>query len=201
MSSASRRTPRVLAFGLEAAEPSLIERFCAEGELPTLTGLMRKGGYRRLLSTTDISSGSTWASVNTGVGPGKHGIGFYHRQLETGTYHIVKKYAEDVKRPPFWLDLAAGGERVAVIDVPETHVVPDMNGIQIVGWGAEALNAPAGSWPPDLFREIGARFGVHPLTGWYQARPATIEGWVMRPCPATRRGCTRVRHAAFSRPT
>jgi predicted AlkP superfamily phosphohydrolase/phosphomutase len=172
-----RRTKQVIAIGVEAAEPRLVERWCAEGELPHLAQLMRKGSYRRLWSPTEVSSGATWASVNTGCSPGKHGIGFYHRQIESGTYRIVKKYAEDAKRDPFWVALSHAGHRVAILDLPETRVLREFNGVLLVGWGAEALNGKPGSWPPDLFHRVRSRFGPHPLEGWYQARPRSAAGW------------------------
>jgi GT2 family glycosyltransferase/predicted AlkP superfamily phosphohydrolase/phosphomutase len=173
----ARRGPRIVAIGLEAGEPALLERWCDEGLLPNLRGLRERGCTRLLRSPTEISSGATWASVNTGCSPAKHGIGFYHRQLRTGTYRIVKKYAGDAKREPFWLRLARAGHRVAVLDVPESYVVRDFGGVLLVGWGGEAPNAKKGSWPPGLFPSVIERFGRHPLDGWYQARPHGAAGW------------------------
>ncbi|MGH2669297.1 MAG: alkaline phosphatase family protein, partial [bacterium] len=173
--SNSRR--RVVAIGLEATEPSLIERWTAAGRLPALGSLMRRGVWRRLRSTTEISSGATWASVNTGTNPGKHGMGFYHRQLRCGTYQLRKKYAEEVGRESFRVPLSDAGRRVAVLDVPETYAVPNFNGAQLMGWGTEGLNAPQASWPRPLFNRLAGRYGRHPLERWYQARPTTVEGW------------------------
>jgi predicted AlkP superfamily phosphohydrolase/phosphomutase len=169
--------PRILAIGLEAADPGLIERWCAAGHLPFLASLKRRGAWARLASSTDISSGATWASVITGVNPAKHGMAFYHRQLRPGSYEIRKKYADEIGREPFWMPLSRAGKRVAILDVPETYPMPGMSGMQIVGWGAEGLNWKPSSTPPDLLRDLEARFGKHPLAGWYQARPETIDGW------------------------
>jgi len=175
---AERGNRQVLAIGLEATEPSLIERWTREGHLPTFRALMRRGVWRRLLSDTEISSGATWASLNTGTNPGKHGMGFYHRQLRCGTYQLRKKYANEIGRESFWVQLSDAGKRVAVLDVPDTFVLEDLNGVQLVGWGGEGLNAPHSSWPQPLFRQLTARFGRHPLDRWYQARPKTSEGWL-----------------------
>ncbi len=54
-----KATPRTLVIGLEGADPLLLEKWCASGELPNLSRLMREGGYRRLRSSTAISSGDT----------------------------------------------------------------------------------------------------------------------------------------------
>jgi predicted AlkP superfamily phosphohydrolase/phosphomutase len=170
------RTP-VIAIALEAGEPALIERWCAQGHLPVLRSLRDRGAWRRLRSNTDISSGSTWASVNTGTGPGKHGMAFYHRQLRSGTYRLRKRYAHEIGREPFWEALGRAGKRVAVVDVPVSFVTPGFNGLQLVGWGEEGLNAPQSSWPSSLLRRIRARHGRHPLDGWFQRRPESLDEW------------------------
>ncbi len=173
----TRRNGPVIAIGLEATDPGLIERWCREGRLPTFASLMRQGVWRRLRSNTELSSGSTWASLNTGTSPGKHGMGFYHRQLKSGSYRLRKKYIEEMAREPFWAPLSRAGNRVAVLDVPVSRPLRGLNGVQLVGWGAEGLNAPQSSWPAPLFKDITRRYGCHPLDGWYQTRPATLEGW------------------------
>ncbi|GJL54894.1 MAG: hypothetical protein NPIRA02_20260 [Nitrospirales bacterium] len=168
---------QVIVIGLEAAEPALIEQWAGEGKLPTLQRLMREGSWRRLQSTTEISSGATWASLITGTNPAKHGMGFYHRQLKPGTYTIRKKYAEETATEPFWNPLSRSGKRVAILDLPDTHATEDLNGVMLVGWGAEGLNATQHSWPKHLLQETFSRVGHHPLEFWYQERPKTIPAW------------------------
>ena len=50
------RTQRhqVIAIGLEAMDPGLMERWIREGHLPTFASLMRQGVWRRLRSTTGV---------------------------------------------------------------------------------------------------------------------------------------------------
>ncbi len=168
---------QVIVIGLEAAEPTLIEKWAHEGKLPTLQHLMKRGSWRRLKSTTEISSGATWASLITGTNPAKHGMGFYHRQLKPGTYTLRKKYADETATDPFWDSLSHGGKRVAVLDIPDTFVNQSLNGAMLVGWGAEGLNAKQHSWPKTLLQDIFAQFGHHPLEFWYQERPNTITAW------------------------
>ena len=167
----------IIALGLEAAEPSLIKKYCAEGHLPTFKKLLEDGSFSEALSPSSISSGSTWASVNTGVNPAKHGIGFYHRQLKSGTYDIVKKYADDIKADPFWKGLVGKGKKMAILDAPEIYPIPDFDGIIIAGWGGEALNFKRSSWPPTLLDDVIQSFGDHPLTGWYQRVPNDVTSW------------------------
>ena len=70
------------------------------------------------MSSTEISSGATWASVNTGVSPAKHGIGFYHRQLKNGSYRIVRKYADEIGYPLLWERISDANKRSVILDIP-----------------------------------------------------------------------------------
>lgn len=167
----------ILAIGLEAAEPSLIQKFVKQGHLPTFSKLIDEGSFVRALSPSSISSGSTWASVNTGVNPAKHGVGFYHRQLENGTYNIVKKYADEMHAPSFWEELSRQGKRLAILDAPEIYPIPNFNGKIIAGWGGEALNFKRSSWPPSLLSEMITKHGDHPLANWYQRVPQNLQEW------------------------
>jgi predicted AlkP superfamily phosphohydrolase/phosphomutase len=168
---------KIVMISLEAAEPSLIEAWCDEGHLPALDALRKKGSWLRLHSPTEISSGATWPSMFAGVNPAKHGIAFYHRQLKSGTYQVCKKYADQVKREPFWNALSRAGIRSVIFDVPATRPMKGFNGIHIGGFGVEAPNWKRRPWPPDLVRDIKKRFGTHPLERWYQLRPETLEEW------------------------
>jgi len=173
----SQPNKQVLMIGLEASEPTLVKKWAEEGKLPAFKRLFEGGSWRQLRSTTEISSGATWASLITGTNPAKHGMAFYHRQLKPGTYTIQKKYAEETAVDPFWQSLSQNGKRTAVLDVPDSYVTKNLNGMMIVGWGAEGLNAKQRTWPQNLFKDIFSRFGHHPLEFWYQEKPKTIEGW------------------------
>lgn len=174
----SNQKRTLIAIGLEAAEPAMIRDGIASGKLPHFAELYKRGTWKLLESCTEVSSGATWASVNTGTNPGKHGMGFYHRQLKAGTYTIRKKYADEIGRPPFWQLLSQAGKRIAVLDIPETTPTLHFNGVILVGWGAEGLNWKQSSYPKSFLREVKQKFGKHPLENWYQARPKDKDGWV-----------------------
>src|SRR5215510_10617613 len=169
--------PAILAIGLEAADPDLLEAWLDAGELPNFKRLIGRGSYRRLRSCTDVSSGATWPSITTGVSPAKHGMGFYHRQLKSGTYQIVKKYADEVRSDFFWKPMSAAGRRIAVFDIPSIYPLRGFSGVQVVGWGAEGLNWKPGSDPAGLLPEIARQFGKHPLDGWYQEDIKDAAEW------------------------
>ena len=53
--------------------------------------------------------------------------------------------------------------RVAVFDIPLTQQVPDVNGVQLLGWGTEVNQILRQSSPPGLMDALIARHGRHPL--------------------------------------
>lgn len=169
-----KRDP-IIVIGFDGAEHHLIERWSDEGYLPTIASLMKRGCWGRLNSTGDISSGSVWPTFLTGVSPATHGIFYGHRELKRNTYQIHKKYANQIKRKPFWYWLSKAGKRIAIFDIPYTHPLKGLNGIQIVAWGAFAPSWRISSWPPELIKNIVTRFGSHPLASWYEKRLETIN--------------------------
>jgi len=167
---------KIVAIGLEAVEPPLLEKWCDEGLLPTIAALRQKGAYRRMRSPAEVSSGATWSSINCGVTPGKHGMGFCHRQYKNGTYSVRKKRADEVGRLPFWTKLPAD-KKVFTMDVPETRTY-DLNGTELVGWGLEYKAWKADSTPKGLMHKIAKEFGEHPLDDWYQTKAQSVDGWL-----------------------
>ena len=65
--------PQVLAFAVDAAEPTLIRKMIEQGEMPTLKSLLSEGRWTMVKSPADIGSGSVWPSFFTGEGPEVHG--------------------------------------------------------------------------------------------------------------------------------
>ncbi len=167
---------RILAIGLEAAEPTLLEKWVRENHLPNIAKLLQEGSYSRMLSPAEVSSGATWSSINCGVTPGKHGMGFCHRQYLNGTYQTRKKRADEVNRKPFWVQLNQQGKSIAVMDVPETKP-ENVNGVELVGWGLEYEAWHTSSTPKKLIGQIGEEYGMHPLKGWYQTKPTNRNEW------------------------
>ena len=158
----------LIAVGIEVAGYDYMKKWIDAGHLPALAELAKKGVLGKVYSTSDISSGTIWPTFYTGVSPAKNGQFFTHMQLVNGTYNIDKKYANDVKREPFWFRLSREGKRVAVIDVAQTYPMNDFNGVQICGWGAEYPAWKQSSWPPNLINEVISKFGRNPLVDEYR---------------------------------
>ncbi len=163
-----KKSKPIIAVGIDVASPEFIEKWIREGHLPTISSLLNRGSWGRIHSVSDISSGSIWPTFFTGVSPAKHGQFFTHMQLTNGTYQIDKKYANQVKRDPFWFPLNRAGKRIAILDVPQTYPLRGLNGVQMAGWGAEYPAWKMSSWPPKLIDDIISRFGKHPLADEYR---------------------------------
>ena len=52
-----------------------------------------------------------------------------------------------------------------------------LNGLEVVGWGLEYEAWHPESNPSGAIGELKRQYGKHPLEGWYQTRPKTIEEW------------------------
>ena len=84
------RADRMIIVGLDGMEPTLVEKFMAEGKLPNLTRLKEMGGYARLSTTTPAISPVAWSSFMTGSHPAKHNIfDFLSRNAQTYLPELV----------------------------------------------------------------------------------------------------------------
>jgi predicted AlkP superfamily phosphohydrolase/phosphomutase len=151
--------PRVMILGLDGATFRFIRPLVADGRLPTLADLMKRGASAPLESIYPPHTSAAWPTFFTGQTPGNHGaFNFYELEL--------KKYSR--RGPPTLstarqgktiFDVAGGaGLKVAAIHVPMTFPAWKVNGVMFSGYPA-----PAGSVACAYPRELAARFGD--LTG------------------------------------
>ncbi|MEB3160437.1 MAG: alkaline phosphatase family protein, partial [Synechocystis sp.] len=156
----AQQKSRVLAIGLDACEPSLLEQWIDQGLLPNLASLKAKGIYQKLENFKDSNVETAWTSFCTGCSPQKTGywaaLGFQEGTYETETYQ-----AYDFQEfPPF---MALGDDyRVAIFDVPQLRLNQNIHGVQVGGWGAHSPQVPSQSSPPEFFQEVIDKHGNHP---------------------------------------
>lgn len=153
------KTP-VIAIGLDAADPELLEAWMAAGHLPNLSTLREQGGYGRLTSLEYYKAEVPWTMFLTGCRP--ETIGYWTAaKYDAASYGVDEVGAYDyAEYPPFY---ALGDEyRVAVFDVPQTALSKKVNGLQVLAWGAHSPQTPSHSEPPELFEQINAKYGAHP---------------------------------------
>jgi predicted AlkP superfamily phosphohydrolase/phosphomutase len=150
----------VVAIGLDAAEPSLIEQWMAQGKLPFLARLRASGVYGRLANFEYCRAEAACTSFLTGCSAGQTGR-WAPFKFNERDYTVEDRQAYEFDEyPPFY---ALGPEyRVAMFDLPQTRLSDDVNGIQVLGWGAHSPRTGRTSRPPGLVEHIIARHGEHP---------------------------------------
>jgi predicted AlkP superfamily phosphohydrolase/phosphomutase len=168
---------RVCVICLDAAEATLIERWAAEGQLPTLGRLTRAGVAVRLANCLETLPGAIWPELTTGRSGGRLGRFYHSRKLHTGDACFRPIGLDEVDPSQYyWSVASAAGRRVAIMDQPQAALCRGLNGIQLLGWGSHDRPFPAQAEPGPLLPEIESRFGVHPVASC-DARDKTIEGY------------------------
>jgi predicted AlkP superfamily phosphohydrolase/phosphomutase len=149
----------VVAIGLDAGDPLMLERLMHAGRLPTLARIRESGAYGPLENLPYYRAESAWTVFLTGVRPER--TGYWSPLKYSPDYGVENVGAYDFSDfLPFYAFLP--GARVAAFDLPQTRIVTGVNGIQVVAWGAHSPLAPSGSDPANLLPEIVARYGAHP---------------------------------------
>lgn len=151
---------KVLAIGLDAAQPGLVSELIDQGSLPALARLRDDGKWVRVVSPADIAGGSVWATMMTGSDPGTHG--FYTGWPWNAQSMSVTRAVPDAL-VPFWKDLAQGGVRVGVLDVPYSPLVDLSDGFEIIGWGPRAVEAKVLAGPAKIEDFLAKQFPPHPF--------------------------------------
>jgi predicted AlkP superfamily phosphohydrolase/phosphomutase len=160
---------RVVIVGLDGLEPTLAEKFMAEGKLPHLSQLKKEGTYARLQTTTPAISPVAWSSFMTGSEPSKHNI-FDFLSRDPKTYlpslssayigrpkRVVSagKYAVPLSKPeirgmrksvPFWKTLGEAGIFSTVLRVPITFPPEKFSGHLLSGMCAPDLKGSQGTF-------------------------------------------------------
>ncbi len=161
MTSTSKKS-RVLMIGLDAAEPSLIERWMADGDLPNLKEIAGQGSYGRLSSSARWLAGSPWATFYTGTGPAHHG--HYHILQWCGERMAHRRAGPDwLLERPFWRDPSFGARRVIAIDVPAASRPEPINGMELLGWSTHDHLGPPSSYPAEVIDSLVKEFGRPPI--------------------------------------
>ncbi len=66
--------PRVVVLGFDGVDPRILSEYVAAGDMPNCAALIGRGGLHPLQSEIPPESPVAWASLLTGVNPGRHGI-------------------------------------------------------------------------------------------------------------------------------
>ena len=158
---------RVIAIGLDATDPLLLEQWMDEGHLPNLARFRARGTFGSLENVRYYRTETSWVTFLTGALPGQTGE-WGHVSYDPARYVVEERSAYGfIKYPPFYALLQ--GRRVAVFDPPLAQPVAGVDGIQVTGWGTEVNQCLRSSRPPELMAELIARHGLHPM---FESSPA-----------------------------
>jgi predicted AlkP superfamily phosphohydrolase/phosphomutase len=164
-----------LVLALDAASPTLLERWASSGELPNLRRLMAGGLTVRTRSVDGFFVGATWPSFYTGCGPATHGLYWLDRLLP-GSYRMQRAVPNDFgRRPALWEVLSRAGREVLVLDVPLTRLSPGLRGSQVVEWGVHDEAFGFHTRPRGLARQLRRTVGGHPVPSSCDARRTPAE--------------------------
>jgi len=166
---ARARVKRVVILGLDGMEPTLAEKFMAEGKMPNLSRLAREGCFKRLATTAPPLSPVAWSTFLTGCNPGKHNVfDFLTRDKRNympllssvsirGTSKVWKigRYRIPLGKPdirllrkgkPFWNVLGEHGVFSNVIRVPITFPPERFRGVLLSAMCVPDLRGSQGTF-------------------------------------------------------
>lgn len=155
---------RTLFIGLDAAESQWLDVGIADGRLPNLAALARRGASAPLDNCMRTLPGAVWPEIASGVSCGQLPRFFHPRQVVTGSAAPRALRADDViDDPTFWGIAGEQGKRVAVVDIPHTPLARTVNGAQVVEYGLHDSHFGSASHPAPLVAELCERYGTYPV--------------------------------------
>ncbi len=155
----------VIAIGLDAGDSLVIQKLLQDGKLPNLEKLRNSGSYGDLENCDIYRAETPWTTVLTGCSPPTTGY-WGPAKLDAASYTVKAIQAYDYRDcPPFYALGNTSKHRVAIFDVPQVRLSDQVNGIQVLGWGAHSQQTPSYSYPPDLLDSVRRKYKEHPAFG------------------------------------
>src|SRR5581483_8429886 len=132
---------KVVFLAFDALEETLVDRWAAEGLMPTFAQLGSRGTTYELSSTMEYFPDTGWIEFGTGKSAPAAGL--------------------------YWRRAGDAGRRVAAIDPAYAPPEPGLNGVLLRDWGVHSAGFGRGSDPAGYVDEIVARYGDYPIPhGW-----------------------------------
>ena len=148
-----------MLIGLDCAEPSLVlERW--RDQLPTLSGLMRRGTYGRLTSVIPPITVPAWSCMMSSKTPGDLGVyGFRNRSDHSYEGGFIAM-STAIEEPRLWdLVTRAGGSSI-VLSVPGCYPPRPLNGVMVGCFLTPSLDSKY-TYPAALKDEIAEVVGEY----------------------------------------
>ncbi|MEZ5670815.1 MAG: alkaline phosphatase family protein [Alphaproteobacteria bacterium] len=160
--------PPVIAIGLDSGDIDLCTRWMADGRMPNLARLRDRGRTLLLQNAPTNMAETSWTNFAAGAPPEDTGY-WSQLRLQAGSYRMAEVGSYPFEEyPPFY---ALGPDfRVATIDIPQTRLRGDINGVQLLAYGAHSAYAKPSSVPSELLAQVTERYGPHPTFDRDKAR-------------------------------
>ncbi|MFB6185012.1 MAG: alkaline phosphatase family protein [Haloarculaceae archaeon] len=140
---------KTVVFGLDGACFDLVEPWL--DRLPTLAGLLERGGRSALESCVPATTPPAWTTLTTGVNPGEHGVfGFYERHRDG--YEVSPVSDRTVHARRLWDYATEAGLTSLVVNVPVTHPARPLDGALVPGYLAP--DEPT-TYPESVLADLG----------------------------------------------
>lgn len=150
---------RVIGIGLDSAEFELVTRWAEAGYLPNIRRVMRAGTVGELRGVRGYTAETPWTTCLTGCRP--ETTGYWSCIKYTPDYQVREIDAYDYEGCGLFYSYCRG-RKVIALDVPHVRPSRDIDGIQVIAWGAHSPLGKGESVPPELYDEIVAQYGPHP---------------------------------------
>ncbi|MFQ5616533.1 MAG: alkaline phosphatase family protein, partial [Anaerolineales bacterium] len=151
-----------IVLGLDGACWSLIEPWLEAGDLPNLAALREESTWGPLTSQFPPVTSPNWRCYAAGRNPAKLGV-FWWEIVDRQSRAIRHPRAHDYHTRPLWYELAAAGQRAAVINFPTGYPPTPIPGGRFTAGGPGAKDtgfASPSEWETELRRKHHYR--VHP---------------------------------------
>lgn len=136
---------KAMFIGIDGAIPKMIKKFDAEGIIPNISALMRRGCFSEMLSQIPVATPINWASLSTGAVPGVHNVvGFWsHRKGDRlDRYTSENAFTNTfVNAERLWESVERQGGRSVVLKFPGSWPPSVKTGTQVDGYCIPSYNA------------------------------------------------------------
>ena len=176
----SKSPRKLLMIGLDGFMMELIDKFIAEGSMPTMARLARTGAASKALPDMPVDTPTNWTTIVTGAGPAVHGKTSFYIHLpgrDLDQYHLEESWLSNLcLADTLWDAAERQGKDVIVVNYPVAWPPTLEKGIVVGGRGVfgepEMRLAGPVQWSTDPSRryETPLRFG--PGTGWTGLPPS-----------------------------
>ena len=154
---------RVIVLGLDGASWALMNRMIELGAMPHTEYEIANNAIKGILESTHPPvTPPAWASITTGVNPGKHGI-FGFGYMDNGRF-IPYTSKNMVREEAIWDMLTIFNKKVILLNVPWTYPPFKVNGIMITG--PPSPRNIVRSYPTKIISEIESFFVLTVYVGF-----------------------------------